>query len=145
MSEDFDEPIEGEEGAKQSPARRYMWVIIILAVVAAIAIPLTIMSRTRSSGVTLETLDTKLTAIETNLDGDIATAKSDVAWVKEKVADMIADVGEVDTDLTAVLNKINNIEAKVISMEVAQATLSGKVDNIITTLASCNCTCLAGA
>jgi len=139
MSEQFDEQF--EEGVQQSPSRRYMWIGIIVAIIAAIAIPTILVMRSNRSDVTLETINDRLNAIEANLDGDIAAAKTDLAWVKEKIADLMADAGELDSDLAGVVNKLNSVETKVSGMETDLTTLASAVDDINTTLASCNCTC----
>ena len=155
MSEQFDEH-EGD-GEPQSARRKYMIIGIVLAVIAAIAIPTYITVKARSSEpvITLETIDARLTTINTNLDGDVAAVKADVAWVKEKLADLITDGATRDGVINSNSGKLTSIELKLVTIEAKLATLEGlpgEIDilegyilslntTVSNMLVGCNCTC----
>ena len=149
MSDIIDD--ESESGREPSDSKRkYMIIGIVLALILAIAIPtyLTLHSKSSEPQVTLETLDTKIAAVETNLGGGIAEAKSDLAWVKEKVANLINDVDGLAGDLSGVASQLNAMGNDILSLKTVITTLSGvvnKLDAMIlgvnATLAGCNCTC----
>jgi len=127
--------LDQKEGDNKSPSGKYKWIAVILVVAIAITVPLAVMNRSQSTEpqVTLQTLDAKIDAVEESLAGDVAEVKTDVAWVKESIADLESEVDDGNDLLADIQTRLNVIDAAI-------ASLASEVGDITAALAACNCT-----